>query len=132
MRYHLDTDFLVFALSARGPEHTRLEELAGSDAVIEISSIAWYEFCRGPRTPAQLVVARSFFGDEGIVAFNEPLAERAAEEFRRLGSPRRRAADVAIGVVAERRDAVLLTRNAGDFADVEGLRVEGAASGTTR
>ena len=124
-RYHLDTDFLIFALSTRGPERARLEELAASDAVIEMSSIAWYEFCRGPRTPDQVAVARSFFGDEGIIAFTEPLAERAADEFRRLGSPRRRAADVAIGVVAKRREAVLLTRNVGDFDDLEGLHAEG-------
>ena len=45
MRFHLDTDFLVTALSRSGPERTRLMELAASEAEIQISAIAWYEFC---------------------------------------------------------------------------------------
>ncbi len=51
MRYHIDTDFLIFALSAAGPERRRLTQLAGSEAELLMSAIAWYEFCRGPRTP---------------------------------------------------------------------------------
>jgi predicted nucleic acid-binding protein len=90
-----------------------------------MSSIAWYEFSRGPRSPEQLAVARSFFGDEGIIAFDEDLAVRAGEQFRQLGSPRARAADIAIGVTASRAGAVLLTRNARDFDGVVDLVVEG-------
>lgn len=127
MRYHLDTDFLVYALSAPGPERRRLGALSGSDAEIQISAVAWYEFSRGPRTPEQLAVARSFFGEEGVVRFSEGLAGFAAEVFRRLGSPRRRAGDVAIGVTAAARQAVLLTRNARDFAGIPDLKLEGSA-----
>jgi predicted nucleic acid-binding protein len=123
-RFHIDTDFLVYALATSGPERTRLRALAATDAVLEISAIAWYEFCRGPRTPEQVAVARSLFGEGGIIPFTEDLAEVAAENFRRLGSPRRRAADIAIGVSALHRDAVLLTRNVRDFSSVEGLRME--------
>jgi len=56
--------------------------------------------------------------------FTEDLAEVAAEHFRRLGSPRKRAADIAVAVSALHRDAVLLTRNVRDFSGVEGLRME--------
>jgi predicted nucleic acid-binding protein len=129
MRYHLDTDFLVYALSVPGPERRRLRTLAESDGEIRISAVAWYEFARGPRTPEQLAVARSFFGDEGIVPFAEGLAIQAAEVFRALGSPRRRAGDVAIGVTAAADDALLLTRNARDFAGVPDLRVERVGQG---
>ena len=125
MRVHLDTDFLVFALSSAGPERRRLAELAGSDAEIQISAVAWYEFSRGPRTPEQLAVARSFFFEDGVVPFSEELASLAAEVFRILGSPRRRAADVAIGVSAASMAAVLLTRNVRDFAGIPRLEVEG-------
>ncbi len=127
MRVHLDTDFLVFALAAPGPERTRLAQLAESEAEIQVSAVAWYEFCRGPRTPDQLAVARSFFLEDGVVPFSEDLAALAAEVFRRLGSPRRRAADVAIGVTAAALKALLLTRNARDFAGVPHLEVEGVA-----
>ena len=91
-----------------------------------MSSVAWYEFSRGPRTPEQLAVARAFLGEDGVVPFSEGLATRAAEVFRLLGSPRRRGADVAIGVTASAASAVLITRNARDFAGVPGLRVETA------
>lgn len=124
MVVHLDTDFLVYALSMRGPERMKLDELSRSDAEIEISAVAWYEFSRGPRTPEQLAVARMIFGAEGIVPFNEGLAAGAAELFRSLGSPRKRAGDIAIGVTAVASGASLLTRNAKDFAGIPGLELE--------
>ena len=123
---HLDTDFLVFALSRNRSERQRLLELAESATEIQISSVAWYEFSRGPRTPEQLAVARSFFFDDGIVPFSEELAATAAEVFRNLGSPHRRAADVAIGVTAAAMGAHLLSRNAADFAGIPNLDLEAA------
>jgi predicted nucleic acid-binding protein len=121
VRYHLDTDFLIYALIMRGKERKHFLELVKSEADIEISAIAWYEFCRGPRTPEQVAVTRDIFGAEGIVAFTDSLAEQAADRFRRLGSPRRRAADVAIAATALARNATLVTRNERDFAGIEGL-----------
>lgn len=128
MLVHLDTDFLVYALSVRGPERRRLEDLARSEVELEISSVAWYEFSRGPRTAEQLAVARSLFGRDGVVPFSEALAAYAGEVFRSLGSPRRRAADIAIGVTAAAANAVLLTRNAKDFAHIPGLEIEAILS----
>jgi predicted nucleic acid-binding protein len=127
MRAHLDTDFLVYAVGQAGPERQRLFALVDSDAVIEMSAVAWYEYARGPRTPEQLAVARSFLGNEdedGIVPLGELLALRAAEVFRQLGSPRRRAADIAIGVTAAAASARLVTRNGKDFAGIDGLEIE--------
>ena len=69
MTVHLDTDFLIYALGSAGPERRRLRELVESDREIGISSIAWYEFSRGPRTPEQLAVARALFADDGVVPF---------------------------------------------------------------
>ena len=74
MSYHLDTDFLIYALSSAGQERRRLRAMAESDALIQMSAVAWYEFSRGPRTPEQLAVARSFLGEEGVVAFSEGIA----------------------------------------------------------
>ena len=127
MRMHVDTDFLVYALSSAGPERRRLLEVAGTDATIEMSAVAWYEFSRGPRTPEQLAVARSFFAEHGIIPLSEDLAVMAAECFRRLGSPRRRSADIAIGVTASAMKARLLTRNGRDFAGIPDLEIEARA-----
>ena len=124
MFVHLDTDFLIYALATSGPERRRLVELAESDNDIGISAIAWYEFSRGPRTPEQLATARTLFADDGVVPFSEPIAALAAAVFRQLGSPRRRAADIAIGVTATSLGATLLTRNARDFAGIPGLKFE--------
>ena len=108
--YHVDTDFLIFAIAVRGPERRRLAKLLASESPVEASAIVWFEFARGPRTPEQLAVAREMLAEDGIIPFSEQLAEAAADQFRRLGSPRKRAADIAIGVVARSRGAVLLTR----------------------
>lgn len=126
MRVHLDTDFLVYALSSAGPERRALASLAGSAHELEISAVAWYEFARGPRTAEQLGVARGLFGEDGIVPFGEEIAARAADVFRSLGSPRTRAADIAIGVTASLLKARLYTRNRRDFTGIPGLELEGA------
>ncbi len=131
MRVHLDTDFLVYALSEAGEERDRLTELAASEAEIQMSAVAWYEFSRGPRTPEQLGVARFFFFDDGIVPFSEELATLAADVFRMLGSPRRRAADLAIGITAAALDARLVTRNAADFAGIPNLDIDDASRPAT-
>ena len=132
MRVHLDTDFLVFALSSSGEERKRLVQLAESEAEIQISAVAWYEFSRGPRTPEQLAVARSFFLEDGIIPFSGELAALAAEVFRNLGSPRRRAADVAIGVTASSLGAMLLSRNSRDFAGIPHLKLDESLGTSTR
>ena len=123
-RFHLDTDFLVHALGRRGPAWRRLRKLNDEDAELEMSAIAWYEFARGPRSPEQLTTARALFQEDGIVAFSEMHAESSSDLYRRLGSPRKRAADVAIAVTAIARGAILLTGNTRDYTDIEGLTFE--------
>lgn len=116
---HLDTDFLVTAVSGAGPERERLLAVNVTGAPIRMSAVAWYEFTRGPRTPEQLAVARFFVDD--IVPLDERLVDRASEVFRALGRPRRRGNDIAIGVTAAAAEATLLTLNAGDFAGIPNL-----------
>jgi predicted nucleic acid-binding protein len=120
-RYHLDTDFLVKAILGSGQERQLLREITDSAAEIEMSALAWYEFCRGPRIPQQEAVARSYLEAEGVIEFDENAAARAADIFRRLGSPRRRAADVAIAAVAIGRGARLLTGNTRDYSGIDDL-----------
>lgn len=122
-RYHLDTDFLVKALLASGPERELLRKLSDSPAEMEMSALAWYEFCRGSRRPQQEAIARSFLEADGVIDFDESIAARAADIFRRLGSPRRRAADIAIAAVAISRDARLLTGNVRDYSGIEELLI---------
>lgn len=123
--YHIDSDFLIYATSVAGGERERMLELAESAATLSMSAVAWYEYARGPRLPDQLALARYLLEEDGgVVPLGDELASRAAEVFRQLGSPRRRANDIAIGVTAVAFDAVLLTRNARDFAGIPDLRLE--------
>ena len=115
---------LVHALSGSSSDRRWLLEIAESGHLIEMSAVAWYEFSRGPRTPEQLATARAFFAAGGIIPLSEQIAGAAAEVFRQLGSPRRRAADIVIGVTAAFRNATLLTRNASDFTGIPNLHVE--------
>ena len=125
MRVHLDADFLIYAVARGGPERERLRELVRSDSILQMSAVAWYEFARGPRTPEQLALARGQLEEnDGVVELSEALAVRAADAFRALGSPRKRAADVAIGVTAASLGATLVTRNRRDFAGIPDLIVE--------
>ncbi len=124
-RYHLDTDFFVWALSyPKSPEARRLDTLVAAPVAIEMSALAWYEFLRGPRTPEQLALSQLLIDRPSIIEVTADLAERAAEIFRRRRSTRRRAADVIIAATALSRNAVLLTRNVKDYADLEGLELD--------
>ena len=124
-KYHIDSDYLVKASARPGPERARLLELADSAVTLHMSAVAWYEYARGPRLPEQLALARFLLDDrDGIIPLTDELASRAADTFRLLGSPRRRANDIAIGITAVVSEAVLLTRNARDFDGIADLRVE--------
>lgn len=123
--FHLDADYLVWATCRRGPERERVSGLLESDAELQISSAAWYEFCRGPRRPEEIAVARCLFPEEGgVIPFSEDLAVRAADTFRSLAATRRRGLDVIIGVTAAASGATLLTRNQRDFQAIPGLLLD--------
>lgn len=118
---HVDTDFLIVALSGSGPERRKLVDLNAAATPIHMSAVAWYEFAGGPRTPEQLATARFFL--DSIIAFDFYVATAASVVFRELGSPRRRSNDIAIGVTASTHGAALLTLNSGDFSDIPELRL---------
>lgn len=120
-RIHLDTDFLVHAVMRAGSERQQLLKLVESPAIIEMSGVAWYEFARGPRTPEELALASMVLEDDDIVAFSGEIATTAAETFRRMRGPRRRASDVAIGTTAALLGATLWTSNTRDFAGIPDL-----------
>jgi len=94
-----------------------------------MSAIAWYEYARGPRPPHIVAVGRTYMRENGIIPFAEDLASKTAEVFRQLGSPRKRAADIAIGVTAAAFGATLITRNGRDFTGIPDLSLEVVSSG---
>jgi predicted nucleic acid-binding protein len=73
--------------------------------------------------PEQEALARSYLETDGIIPFDETIAANAADLFRRLGSPRKRAADAAIAATALSCGARLLSANSRDYSDIEGLKL---------
>ena len=123
-RYHLDTDYLIRALTRSGAERERLANLLASAAEVEMSALAWYEFERGPRSPQQLAVGRRLVQAQGVLSFDEDRASKAAELFRGLAGRKRHGVDIAIAAAAIERQATLLTCNGRDYANIEGLVLE--------
>jgi predicted nucleic acid-binding protein len=125
--FHIDTDVLVWGCSHGGRERQRLLQILEAGAPVAMSACAWYEFRRGPRTPDQLATAALLLGESGIVPISADIADEAGDVFRALGSPRRRAADILIGVTARVCRATLLSRNASDFEGIPDLEIEALA-----
>lgn len=123
MLVHLDSDYLIKAVSTAGPERNQLVALLDDESQVGMSAVAWYEFIRGPRTPEQLALASLVLEEDDVVPFDPAIAEVAAETFRRLGGPRRRANDIAIGTTAALLGATLWSLNREDFAGIPNLEL---------
>ncbi len=98
MTIHLDTSALVGALAGPRAAFDRLRTLVDESHRVRLSTIALYEWLRGPRTVSEL---------------------RAQEEL----FPRGRDLDLAVAACALVHEAALWTLNPGDFSDVPGLKL---------
>lgn len=117
MTIHLDTS----ALAAPSGSSDRLRAFIADGHRLRLSSIVLYEWLRGPRTLDELHVQGELFPRDQIVSFDARAAARAADLYRNLTRPRRRAADFAIAACALVDEAALWTLNPKDFGDVPGL-----------
>jgi predicted nucleic acid-binding protein len=113
MRIHLDTSFLIRALVPGTPEDDLLRSWFEAEHPIEMSTIAWAEFCCGPldeRAYANaciLVPTRKPFGEQE--------ATLAAHLFNESGRRRGSMADCMIAASALCASAQLATSNPADF-----------------
>lgn len=112
---------MVEAFAPTGSAVRRLRALAGAGDHATFSSIALFEWLRGPRTTGELHLRSVMFPDDVIVPFGPAEAARAAGIYRGLTRARSREADIAIAACAIEYDAQLWTLNAGDFRDIPGL-----------
>lgn len=120
---HLDTSYLIHALSAGSRESARLRDWIGAKERLEISSVAWAEFVCGEVAAAAAASVRRLF--ERCVPFTEADAELAARLFDRSGRKRRVFQDCMIAAVAIGAGAPLATTNRRDFEPFgdDGLRL---------
>jgi predicted nucleic acid-binding protein len=123
MTVHLDTSAVVGAFAGSRPGFERLTDLVTSGHRPMMSTVALYEWLRGPRTPEELDVQQTLVRDTGLCAFGPREAARAALLYQSVRRPRGRDLDLAIAACALEHDAVLWTANRKDFDDIPGLRL---------
>ncbi|MBF6567928.1 MAG: type II toxin-antitoxin system VapC family toxin [Candidatus Binataceae bacterium] len=119
---HLDTSFLIRALSANSAQDKQLREWIAEGVKLGMSAIGWSEFLCGPLDSGQLALAAAIVGEPEPFVLED--SSRAAELFNRAGRRRGSLVDCMIAATAIRTGARLATANRADFKRFAGLRLE--------
>jgi predicted nucleic acid-binding protein len=120
---HLDTSALVGAFAGSRPEIARLTGLLSDGHRLSLSTVALYEWLRGPRTAAELDIQTGLVPSESVCTFGTEEAALAARLYQSVRRPRGRDLDLAIAACALAHNAVLWTLNRKDFDDIPGLEL---------
>ena len=123
MTVHLDTSALIDALTGPRRSLKQLRALVTDGHRVGLSTIALYEWLRGPRVRAELSAQQDVFPREAAVAFTAAEASLAGSLYGRVAKPRGREIDLAIAACALGHDAALWTLNVADFDDIPGLKL---------
>lgn len=123
MIVHLDTSALIDALTGPRRSLDDLARLAERRHRLALSTIVFYEWLRGPRTPEELAAQADLFPLESAAVFGAREAEIAADLYRRMTRPRGREIDLAVAACAIACEAALWTLNPADFRGIPGLRL---------
>jgi len=125
---HLDTSVLIDILTRERPLLGAYERSVTAGHRIGMSTIALYEWLRGPRTDLDIRLQRDICPADRIVTFGSIEAALAADLFREVKSRRGREADIAIAACAIEHEAAAWTTNRRHFQDIPGLRLYTVAS----
>lgn len=127
MTIHLDTSVLVDALTGSRRSLPRVERAVAAGHVLGLSTLALYEWRRGPRTDDEITHQEWLLPASHAHAFGEHEAVAAAELYRALKRARGRDMDIAIAACAIVHGARLWTLNPQDFRDLSGLELYSGA-----
>lgn len=120
---HLDTSFLIRALTASSSESKILKTWIVRSETLGMSTLAWAEFLCGPLSSDEAGIAGSIVSV--TVPFGQADAELAAYLFNHGGRKRGSFVDCMIAATAIRSDAALATSERAFFSRFEshGLRM---------
>lgn len=122
---HVDTSVLIAALTGPRALGPTLRARVAEGARLSLSTIALYEWLRGPRTAAELDMQQAFVPSWEAIEFGLEEAQVAARLYREVGRARSREIDLAIAACAITHEAELWTLNPEDFSDLPGLQLLG-------
>jgi predicted nucleic acid-binding protein len=120
---HLDTSVLVDALTGPRRSLDDLIALAAEGHRLALSALVLYEWLRGPRTHAELLVQEELFPRARCVSFGAEQASVAARLYKKVSRPRGREIDLAVAACALQDGAALWTLNSADFRDIPDLKL---------
>ncbi len=123
MIVHVDTSALIDALTGPRRSLDTLMTLTRDGHRLALSTIALYEWLRGPRARPELAAQEDLFPSEHAVAFGHAEAAVAARLYKGLSRARGRDIDLAVAACAMANGAALWTLNPADFRDIPGLRL---------
>ena len=123
MTIHLDTSVLVDALTGPRESLPPLERVVAAGHVLATSTLALYEWLRGPRTAEELTDQEALLPAEAAREFGPSEAATAARIYRSLKRSRGRDMDIAIAACAIEHGARLWTLNPADFRDLPGIEL---------
>jgi predicted nucleic acid-binding protein len=118
---HLDTSVLVDALTGAGRSAAALRRTIEAGERVGLSSLALYEWLRGPRRPAEVAAQEAILPAGTAIQFGPREASIAANLYRATRGARLRAADLAIAACAISHAARLWTLDPDDFRDIPDL-----------
>ena len=119
---HLDTGFLIRALTRGSPEGRRLRAWLREATSVGISAVSWAEFLCGPVEAADVALAARIVGDP--VEFTGDDSAGTARLFNLAGRRRGSFTDCMIAAVALPVGASLATTNPDDFGRFDAVGLE--------
>jgi len=119
----LDTSVLVDAFTGRRRSGRALAAAISTGERLGVSTLALYEWLRGPRSPREIADVEAVVPAGAAFAFDAAEAFLAARLYRDLPRARGRVIDIAIAACALAHEAQIWTLNPEDFSDIPGLQL---------
>ncbi len=112
---------LIDAFVAPGRRLFDVERAIADGEPLACCTVVLYEWLRGPRTAAELLVQSRLLPTTSAIPFGEDEAQLASSLYRRVPRPREHEIDLMIAACAIAHEASLWTLNPDDFKNVPNL-----------